>query len=1006
MGPERCLSPDLGSWLRSGLLFCALGLWVVVLVGSFRRLRGRPPLVALAFAGTLPAVYVGLAWAGLVSEQFLRLERPLLAFPGAVIILGIGHRLRALPVQQHRLRRILIESTAGGAAMTAMLASLGCEGGLPLDRLAVVVVLDRSRSIELVPDAESRIAAERRVAELGMREDDRIGLVAFASEATVEEPLRPRSSLPAPQEAALGRDATDIGGAIRRALAELPPDSAGRIVLVSDGVSTRGDPMGAALAALAADVPVDFVPLDQARIPNVRVVDLRAPERVSESEPLDLRLATESTAAAELEVRLRRDGQLLSKGRARVRAGEDLLMLREIAPEPGLHRYEVEVTAIDSSLDLAATDNSGSAFLRVEGEAAALILDGNPELGAPLARALENAAFRVQLVGPAQVPADVGGYAAYDLVVVSDIQAADLAPTQLEALATYVRHLGGGLLLMGGDRAFGPGGYGATPVEDLSPLSFDLKQDRRRASLAEVIVIDYSGSMAQRASGGRTKLELANEAAIRSAALLGHGDRVGVMHVDTTVRWTVPLAPMTGEPALAEAVRQVGPGGGGILVDLALRAAYARIAPEHTNLKHVLLFSDGSDAEEKQSAPVLVGEAKDRGITTSVVALGRGSDVPALERLSQIGAGRFYLIEDAARLPAVFAQETVLATRSALNEVTFRPRLGVPGPPTRGVPLNDMPPLTGYVVTVPKGRSQVWLTGPEGDPILASWSVGIGRAAAFTSDYRDRWGQEWTSWKGASKLFGQLGRMIARQGNDPRVRLEASARMGALHLRATVIDDDGRAETFRRLSARVGGPAGFAQTVALEPSGAGSYSATVPLSRSGVYVVTATDEGRDEAVATAGVSLDPGEELRPTGTDRALLRQLAEVTGGRERDTLAGVFHDRAGRRFAHRSLTSPLLLASALLLWLSVAARRIQVPPGVERLGARLRSRWRARQDPSNESRDKPEAPPPAAPGHPRSSAPESPQSGPSDPPPAAPPRGETPPTAAEILLLRRKKR
>ena len=79
---------------------------------------------------------------------------------------------------------------------------------------------------------------------------------------------------------------------------------------------------------------------------------------------------------------------------------------------------------------------------------------------------------------------------------------------------------------------------------------------------------------------------------------------------------------------------------------------------------------------------------------------------------------------------AVFAQETVLASRSAINEVTFRPAVSAPSPILRGIDFTTAPSLTGYVVTLPKGRSQLHLTGPEGDPILASWSVGITRRAA------------------------------------------------------------------------------------------------------------------------------------------------------------------------------------------------------------------------------------------------------------------------------------
>ncbi len=460
----------------------------------------------------------------------------------------------------------------------------------------------------------------------------------------------------------------------------------------------------------------------------------------------------------------------------------------------------------------------------------------------------------------------------------------------------------------------------------MSPVSFDLKQERRRASLAEVIAVDYSGSMAISA-GANTKLELANEAAVRSAELLGAGDHLGVMHVDTAVQWTVPLGPVLDKPKIASAIRAVGPGGGGIFVDLALETGFRALAKEHVQLKHLLLFSDGNDAEERNNAFALVSSGKARGITTSVVALGKGSDVSALEHMSKLGDGRFYLIEDASRLPAVFAQETILAARSSINELSFRPQLASPGPATRGIDFASAPPLKGYVVTLPKGRAQVHLSGPEGDPILASWPVGIGRAAVFSSDYKDRWGVAWTGWEGADRLFGQLGRDLSRRADNPRVRVEADTLGGELRLRASVLDERGHAENFRRIEVRVAGPDGFSATVPLEAAGAGAYAGSLPLSRPGAYVATAVDEQTNEALGTTAAALSAGEELRPSGTDRGLLRQLTRVTGGKVRDTLAGIFADRDALRFAYQNLSQWLVVLCAGCLLLGVASRRLAVP-------------------------------------------------------------------------------
>lgn len=314
------MPPALGA--RLPWLALALGLLVFgsYLGWALRRagLGRRPLLLGLSLLGASPVLYLGLTWARVLSEHYVRFERPLLALPAAVVVAAIAHRLLGLSPRQGAARRTLTELSIGVSALAAAFAVSGAELGKPLDRLAILVVIDRSRSIDLVPDADARVRSELQLAELGMRDDDRIGTLAFAAEAAVEDPLRPRSRLPAPQKAEIGRDGTDIAGAIRRALAEVPADSAARIVVLSDGVSTRGDPLEAAAAAVAAGIPVDAVPLDQAKVPDVRVAALRMPPRASEGETIEMRIVTSASAETPLELRIFRDGQLLRKDRKSV----------------------------------------------------------------------------------------------------------------------------------------------------------------------------------------------------------------------------------------------------------------------------------------------------------------------------------------------------------------------------------------------------------------------------------------------------------------------------------------------------------------------------------------------------------------------------------------------------------------------------------------------------------------------------------------------------------------
>ena len=893
------------------------------------------PLLAMALSET--------SWSEVPSV--VRFVHPTWLVGAAAVAIMALTRLRFSSRSLSRIRARTMWAFASLAALMAAVAVADPEWGHRVDRLTVIVAADHSRSMELVGSVTQRVRDEEARATSTMGDEDRIGRVVFGAEAATEDPAHPRTIVSAGQDVSVGSDATDIGAAIRRSLAEIPSESAGRIVLFTDGAANRGDALGAAAAASAAGVPVDIVPLRTRPQRNVRVQAVRAPVSADEGETFDLRIVTESTVETDADVRVTIDGHLQQTGRVHIRAGEDVVTLRQTAPPAGLRRYEIEVSPVDPAVDAIVQDNRGGTYLRVRGPASVLIVEGDPGHGSALSDALHTAAFRTEERGPNSFPADLAELAAYDLVVLSDVAARFLSPEQMEHLATYARDLGGGVLLMGGDRSMGPGGYSRTPVEEISPVSFDMRQERRRASLAEVIAIDFSGSMSATVPTGQTKLQLANEAASRSAMLLGAGDRLGVMHVDTMPHWSVPLQAIGGAnnlQSIVATIRAVGPSGGGIIIPVTLTEAYRALGEQHSNLRHLLLFADGADSEEIEGQWTVVAEAFRHGITTSVVSMGRGGDTPELEHLSREGHGRFYLVGDATRLPAVFAQETVLAARSSIREEEFRPTVGAPDAVTRGIDFAAGPPLRGWVVTIPKPRASVLLRGLDNDPILATWQVGVGRVGAFMSDAKDRWGAEWLVWPDAVRLWAELARSLARRA-DPLVRVDADATGGTLHIHADARTGDGYADSLRRLSARVQGPDGQIHDVPLVPVGAGTYAAELPLQRPGAYPVAVRDEPTGAIVANGGALLLEGEEMRPA-TDPLLLDRIISLTGGRTRTSLETVFRDRVGLRRTYTPLAPVLLAMAAALMFLALVARRLAMPEFVSEWldGRKLRTRTR----------------------------------------------------------------
>ncbi|MEM1418035.1 MAG: vWA domain-containing protein [Myxococcota bacterium] len=270
----------------------------------------------------------------------IRFAQPWLLLPALALVAWVAFRLRRLP-HVRGLRRRLVQATMLGACLAAALALGGLELGRAQDRVAAVFLLDRSRSVEA---ATNGTELRERLAEAtdAMGPDDLAGLVVFGAEAAVEHLPSPAPTL-GTSAATVPRDATDLEAAIRRGLADLPAGYGGRLVLISDGAATRGDVLAAAALAASRGVAIDVFPLEVAPRPEVAVERVRLPLTASPGEPVELRVVTRATRETPARVRVLRDGRVLAEGETTLRAGTDLLRLRDEAPEAGVHRYDVLV---------------------------------------------------------------------------------------------------------------------------------------------------------------------------------------------------------------------------------------------------------------------------------------------------------------------------------------------------------------------------------------------------------------------------------------------------------------------------------------------------------------------------------------------------------------------------------------------------------------------------------------------------------------------------------------
>ncbi len=749
---------------------------------------------------------------------------------------------------------------------------------------------------------------------------ERVAEVRFASEPLVVKGFGSREAPPA---SAPGEEATDLSAALEFAATLMPADRPSRIVLFSDGVHTTGrNPLET--AARLGNVEIDTVPLSSMPGPDTAVVSIKTPGAIREGEVFDLSTQLYSSTPNEVaSIRLYQNNLLVSELQKELPQGLSNITFPNLRAEGRMGLYEVSVsTAEDSKVG----NNRKRIAVTHAGHPKVLIIDRDPSQSEPLAESLRASDFEVETRPPSGLPADIEGFETVDLVIFSEAPAADFSENQLKVLATWVKDFGGAFSMLGGQESFGAGGYFRTPVAALLPVRIEREEREETPVVALLVILDRSGSMSAPA-GGQTKIALANEGATLALDVLQAKDLFGLFAVDTRVQEIVPLGRIGDTRSASRRIAGITAGGGGIYIYTSLAEALPRLRDAQAKIKHVILFSDAADAEEKSSAETggaragkgssafdLAAAMLASRITLSVVALGteQDKDTAFLRELAAQGGGRFYLTADAATLPRLFAIETMRAAESSLREDAFLVHAANGAAPIRGIDWEEAPLLLGFNTSSLKPGAELLLSTERGEPLLAHWRYGLGHVAAFTSDAKARWASEWLAWPGYGKFWGQVARMLVRppERNDLAVNVREEG--DRLIVEADAVTPQGTFRNGLSVTIALVTPGAQPVSVAAEQIGPGFYRASLKKPETGDAVVAVSDEaGRPVSQAWTP---DYPAEFQVLRDGKPLLKELSSMTGGKfdakPEDILRPAKHSAATR-----SELAPWFLAAALLL-------------------------------------------------------------------------------------------
>jgi len=489
---------------------------------------------------------------------------------------------------------------------------------------------------------------------------------------------------------------------------------------------------------------------------------------------------------------------------------------------------------------------------------------------------------------------------------------ADMAAT----LDRYVKELGGGLIMLGGDATFGEASYRDTKLEGMMPVEAFAEVEAQKMVLAMALVIDTSGSMEE-----EQRMDLAKQAAKQSIGLLEPHDKVGVMAFSDVATWVAEIAPCTDKPDLMQRIDTLEPAGQTNMYG-AVQRAFLALEQTDADRRHMILVTDGIPAPGDYCK--IAREMADAGITLSTVSISPGAEQDLLKKMARIAGDerRHRHCDDPADVPRILVQETqAAASEAGLHNIKPFVLRSLPG-----LDVRSAPELAGHVSTGLKpGAEPLLMAGAA--PLLTWWRYGAGVPVAFTSDAKNRWGRRWQSWSGYGAFWKRLVRHAARSPKPSNMSMQIRRNRGRAVVTLDVRDEERKFVDHAGVSAVVTRPDEQPITLDAIQVAPGRYETSFAADELGRYTVEAVlqDDSESERGEKQAFFVDYPDEMLFKPTNHTLLRSVAAATGGAYDPEPESIFAPDGRTVERITPLWCWLVLAAMILFVVDVGLRRLR---------------------------------------------------------------------------------
>lgn len=794
------------------------------------------------------------------------------------------------------------------------------------ERVSVIYVLDQSESIPREKRAAMvqyvvKDVAEHRNAARG----DRAGVVVFGREAAIEVPPYD-DNLPIQQgklEAMMQvrTDATNLEGALKLAQASFSEDSAKRVVIVTDGNETVGDVQSVARQLAENGIGIDVVPIELSSRAEVAVEKISLPSDIRKGQPVQVNVVLNNMTEAGADddgkvsgkvIVVRKQGQredVLIEQPMELEPGKKVLTFEHTIDQSDFYTYEARFVPDDRLDDSMPQNNLASAFAHVRGEGSVLLIEDweNPGEFDYLVERLKANNIEVELMQSNSLFTSLAELQRFDCVILGDLPrtsgggAGDISSfsdQQIEMLVRNSQQMGCGLLMIGGPRSFGAGGWSNTELEKAMPVDFNIK-DAKVVPVGALVMMMHASELAQ---GNFWQKVVAREA----LKALGPQDYCGLIHWSGTDQWMwggqtglLPVGPNRNQ--MLARLNRMTPGDMPQF-DPAMKmslAGFNAIQAQGANvaIKHMIVISDG---DPSPPLPATVTAYINAGIKITTVAIGThgpAGSTPLRNLASQTG-GKYYAVTDPKALPRIYQREARRIAQPLVKEHPGMVPITYPHEVLEGI--EGFPPFDGYVMTTLKDNAlvdagmiaPVPAEHPENATLMATWTYGVGRTGVLTTDAGKRWTNNWTAWEGYDKFYSQLVRFMMRPtDNQGNFTVASEVKDGKVRVVVTATDEKDEYLNFLKLSGTAVDPEMESKDFQLRQIASGRYVGEFDADKSGSYFLSILP-GPGEAPIRTGANVPYSAEFRQQRLNSALVDALAALKprGGEAGQVIAGDF--------------------------------------------------------------------------------------------------------------------